>query len=166
MGSSAFDKIVPRERLGQLMDAHHGAGHIVVFTNGCFDLLHIGHARYLAEARTYGDLLVVGLNSDASVRRLKGPRRPLIPEAERAEMLAHLAAVDYVSVFNETTADALIEIVRPQYYVKGGDVDPQRIPELATVERCGGKVIVAQYVSERSTSEIITRVLTAYEHTE
>ncbi|NLI00687.1 MAG: D-glycero-beta-D-manno-heptose 1-phosphate adenylyltransferase [Chthonomonadales bacterium] len=163
MSSAASQKIVSRERLREIMDASHAEHRTVVFTNGCFDLLHIGHARYLAEARAYGDLLVVGLNSDASVRALKGPRRPLIPQAERAEMLAHLASVDYVSVFDETTADALIEVVRPRFYVKGGDVDVARIPELPTVERCGGRVIVAQYVAERSTSEIITRVLTAYE---
>ena len=106
---------------------------------------------------------MVGLNSDESVRRLKGPRRPLIPEHERSEMLAHLEAVDYVSLFSEPTADELIRVVKPHIYVKGGDVDPTRVPELPTVLACGGSIIVAQYVAEHSTSGIIDRVLDAYD---
>ncbi len=163
MVSSAADKFITRSRLAEVCARERESGRTIVFTNGCFDLLHIGHVRYLAEARSYGDLLVVGLNSDESVRRLKGPQRPLIPETERAEMLAHLAAVDYVSLFSETTADELIRVVRPHVYVKGGDVDPERVPELPTVKACGGRIVVAQYVAEHSTSDIIGRVLGVYQ---
>lgn len=158
----ASDKCVSRSVLAAECARARELGRTIVFTNGCFDLLHIGHARYLAEARSYGDMLVVGLNSDESVRRLKGPRRPLIPEHERSEMLAHLAAVDYVSLFSETTADEIIRVVQPHVYVKGGDVDPARVPELPTVLACGGRIVVAQYVAEHSTSDIIERVLGAY----
>jgi rfaE bifunctional protein nucleotidyltransferase chain/domain len=163
MVRSASEKIIPRDNLANVAARHHAAHQAVVFTNGCFDLLHIGHVRYLAEAREHGDVLFVGLNSDESVRRLKGPLRPLIPEHERAEMLAHLEAVDYVTVFSETTADELIRIVRPAIYVKGGDIDPARVPELPTVLAVGGRIVVAQYVAEHSTSDIISRVLNAYE---
>lgn len=156
-------KIVLRANLARELAPHRGAGRCIVFTNGCFDLLHIGHARYLAEARSYGDILVVGVNSDSSVRALKGPRRPLIPEAERAEMLSHLAAVDYVTLFDELTADRLIEEVAPQIYVKGGDIDPDRVPEAPTVRNLGGRIIIAQHVDEHSTSDIIAKVLRAYD---
>lgn len=156
-------RVVSRRDIGALLEPHRLAGHIIVFTNGCFDLLHIGHVRYLAEARRLGDVLVVGVNSDISVRRLKGPRRPLIPETERAEMLAHLASVDYVTLFDELTADNLILQVVPHIYVKGGDIDPERVPEAPTVRRLGGRVVIAQHVDEHSTSEIIARVLSAYD---
>lgn len=156
-------EVVNRSQLEAVLGPHRAAGRKIVFTNGCFDLLHIGHARYLREARGYGDVLVVGVNSDESVRRLKGPRRPLIPEAERAEMLAHLVSVDIVTVFSELTADSLIEQVRPDVYVKGGDIDPERVPEAPTVRRLGGVIVIAQKVEEHSTSEIIAKVLATYD---
>ena len=156
-------QVVERQCLAQFLKPHRDAGQTIVFTNGCFDLLHIGHVRYLAEAKRYGDVLVVGVNSDSSVQRLKGPRRPLIPETERAEMLAHLCSVDYVTLFDELTADRLIEEVIPHVYVKGGDIDPARIPEAPTVQRLGGRVVIAQYVDAHSTSRIIARVLSAYD---
>jgi D-beta-D-heptose 7-phosphate kinase/D-beta-D-heptose 1-phosphate adenosyltransferase len=106
---------------------------------------------------------VVGVNTDASVRELKGRRRPLIPESERAEMLAHLATVDFVTLFGEATADALIELVRPSVYVKGGDVVLERVPEAPTVCRLGGQIRIAKRVDEHSTSDIIERVLRAYD---
>lgn len=155
--------LLHRTELDAFLAAPRREARTIVFTNGCFDLLHIGHVRYLAEARSFGDLLVVGVNSDRSVRELKGPRRPLVPETERAEMLAHLASVDAVTLFDERTADALIEIVRPQVYVKGGDIQPDRVPEAPTVARVGGRIVIAQHVDEHSTSDIIARVLTAYE---
>src|SRR2546422_5562131 len=110
-----------RSELSLALEAHRTLGERIVFTNGCFDILHIGHARYLSAARALGDLLVVGLNSDESVRGLKGDKRPLIPESERAEMLAHLACVDYVCIFPESRPDSLIEVVRPDIHAKGGD---------------------------------------------
>lgn len=113
--------VVDRERLVADLDRARETGRRIVLTNGVFDLLHIGHTRYLQQARALGDLLVVGLNSDASTHALKGPERPLVPEDERAELLAGLSVVDYVTVFSESTADALLEAVRPSIYVKGGD---------------------------------------------
>lgn len=120
--------ILPRERLAAILAEEQAAGARCVFTNGVYDLLHVGHIQLLWRARALGDLLIVGLNSDASTRRLKGPTRPLIPEAERAETLAALAMVDFVTVFDEDTASDTLLALRPAVYVKGGDyatADPQ-----------------------------------------
>jgi len=118
----ALDQVIlPRDRLAAIIAAEQAAGARCVFTNGVYDLMHVGHVQLLWRARALGDLLVVGLNSDASTRRLKGPTRPLIPENERAEMLASLAMVDYVTIFDEDTAGETIEALRPAVYVKGGD---------------------------------------------
>lgn len=114
-------KALAREELLRWVAERRVAGARIVFTNGVFDLLHVGHVRYLRQARRLGDALVVGLNSDASTRRLKGPDRPLVPEGERAEVLGALTCVDAVSVFDETTAEALVAAVRPDVYAKGGD---------------------------------------------
>ena len=113
--------VLPRERLAEIIAAEQAAGARCVFTNGVYDLLHVGHVELLWRARALGDLLVVGLNSDASTQRLKGPSRPLIPQAERAETLAALAMVDYVTVFTEDTASETLAALRPAVYVKGGD---------------------------------------------
>lgn len=113
--------VLDRGHLVAALERAQRKGKRVVLTNGVFDLLHIGHTRYLQQARALGDILVVGLNSDTSTRALKGPRRPLVPEAERAELLAGLSSVDYVTVFPEPTADALLKAIRPSVYVKGGD---------------------------------------------
>ncbi|HEY9898131.1 MAG TPA: D-glycero-beta-D-manno-heptose 1-phosphate adenylyltransferase [Pantanalinema sp.] len=129
-----------------------------VFTNGCFDLMHVGHVRYLQAARALGDRLVVGLNSDRSVRELKGPARPILPEAERAELLAALGCVDAVVVFDERTADAAIQAVRPALYAKGGDYEPDTIPETPLVRSLGGEVVVLPFVEGRSTTSLIARI--------
>src|SRR2546423_8328752 len=126
-------KVLPRAALADALEAHRRRGERIVFTNGCFDILHVGHARYLAAARALGDLLVIGVNSDSSVRSLKGDGRPLVPQEERAELLAHLASVDYVSIFDEPRPDALIEVVRPAIHVKGGDYREQDLPEVEVV---------------------------------
>src|SRR5439155_5536555 len=117
----ARQKVVDRADLVSRIEAARARGARVVLTNGCFDLLHLGHVRYLEQAAALGDLLVVGVNADASVRRLKGAGRPLVPQAERAEVLGALAVVDLVTIFEEPTAEALVALVRPQVYVKGGD---------------------------------------------
>lgn len=130
-------------------------GKRIVLTNGCFDLLHIGHVRYLGQARQFGDVLIVGVNDDEAVRQLKGPGRPIVPADERAEMLAALAAVDYVVVFSGLTADALVEAVRPDVYVKGGDWTLETLPETPTVARVGGRVEIVAYVPGRSTHALI-----------
>src|SRR3954471_18565886 len=114
-------KIIEREELSDLCEKLRSAGQKIVATNGCFDLLHVGHVRYLQAARALGDLLVVGLNSDTSVRGYKGPSRPLISADERAELLAALACVDYIVIFDEPTATGLVEALAPDVYVKGGD---------------------------------------------
>jgi rfaE bifunctional protein nucleotidyltransferase chain/domain len=136
------------------------AGRSVVFTNGCFDLLHCGHVDYLQRARALGDALVVGLNGDDSVRELKGPGRPILPEADRAIVLAALRAVDVVVVFHQPTAEALVAAIQPAVYVKGGDWGPGRRtpPEAAVVLSYGGRVQFIPYLPGRSTSEIIAQI--------
>jgi D-beta-D-heptose 7-phosphate kinase/D-beta-D-heptose 1-phosphate adenosyltransferase len=133
-------------------------GRKVVFTNGCFDILHVGHVRYLQEARAQGDLLVVGLNTDASVKRLKGPSRPLQNEAARAEILAALSCVDYVTLFDEETPENLIHTVRPDVLVKGGDYKIETIVGAPFVQSYGGEVKALQFVDGQSTTSIINRM--------
>jgi len=133
-------------------------GESVVFTNGCFDLLHVGHVRYLNAARALGNHLVVGLNSDASVRRLKGPGRPVTPESERAEILCALVAVDAVILFEEDTPLGLIEAVEPDVLVKGGDWALDAIVGREFVEAHGGRVATIPVVAGRSTSGLIGRL--------
>jgi rfaE bifunctional protein nucleotidyltransferase chain/domain len=136
------------------------AGRIVVFTNGCFDLLHGGHVDYLQRARALGDFLVVGLNGDGSVRQLKGSDRPIVPESDRAQVLAALRAVDAVVIFPDLTADSLVAAIRPDVYVKGGDwgTGQRTPPEVEVVQSYGGSVVYLPYLPGRSTSEIITRI--------
>jgi D-glycero-beta-D-manno-heptose 1-phosphate adenylyltransferase len=134
------------------------AGRRVVFTNGCFDLLHLGHVRYLEEARGLGDLLVVGMNSDASVRRLKGPGRPVVQEEQRAEVLAALTAVDFVVIFGEPDPARVIQAVRPDVLVKGGDWPVTRIVGADFVRSTGGQVRSLPYVEGWSTSHLIRRL--------
>lgn len=130
----------------------------VVFTNGCFDLLHPGHIEYLAQARALGDVLVVGLNSDASVRRLKGPGRPLVDEADRAAVLAGLRSVDAVTLFDEDTPLELLSVLLPDVLVKGGDYDLDGIVGRAVVGKAGGDVRVLPFVEGYSTTDILTRL--------
>jgi D-beta-D-heptose 7-phosphate kinase/D-beta-D-heptose 1-phosphate adenosyltransferase len=134
------------------------AGRSLVFTNGCFDLLHVGHARYLAAARRLGDALLVAVNSDRSVRALKGEGRPVMPEAERAELLAALAAVDFVTIFEEESPRRLIAELLPDVLVKGGDYAPEEIHGREEVERAGGRVLALPYVEGASTTGVIERV--------
>lgn len=136
----------------------------LVFTNGVFDLLHIGHLDYLEQARTLGALLLVGINSDDSARALKGAGRPLVPAAERARLLAALRPVDGVLIFEELTAEAVIGALQPDIYVKGGDyapvpaLPPKPLPERAVVEAYGGRVVLIEYLAGHSTSALIERV--------
>ncbi|MGH9352665.1 MAG: D-glycero-beta-D-manno-heptose 1-phosphate adenylyltransferase [Terriglobia bacterium] len=134
-------------------------GRQVVFTNGCFDLLHPGHARYLTEARKLGDCLVVAINSDRSVRQLKGEGRPIFPEAERAEILASLGCVDYVTIFDDATPQKVIADMLPQVLVKGGDWGPNQIVGREEVEAAGGRVVSVPVVEGFSTSALIQGIL-------
>ncbi|KIR64771.1 D-glycero-beta-D-manno-heptose 1-phosphate adenylyltransferase [Micromonospora haikouensis] len=150
--------LVAPDELAAIVETQRGAGRSVVFTNGCFDVLHPGHVRYLEQARALGDLLVVAVNSDGSVRRLKGPDRPVNPVEDRVALLAALACVDHVVIFEEDSPAGLIEVVRPDVYVKGGDYPPEMVPEAPLVRRLGGQVRTLGYVPDRSTSAIIERI--------
>ena len=133
-------------------------GRRLVFTNGVFDLLHAGHVRYLAEARALGDLLLVGVNSDASVRTLgKGPDRPVNPQEDRVAVLEALRAVDGAVVFDESTPLALIEVLRPRVHVKGGDYDAETLPETPLVRGYGGEVVILPLLAGRSTTGLLAR---------
>lgn len=129
----------------------------IVFTNGCFDLLHVGHVRYLQEARRLGDVLVVGVNSDASVKRLKGPTRPVQTEADRAEILAALGCVDFTVIFTEDTPEKLIQNIKPDILVKGGDWKVEQIAGSDFVLAHGGKVMSLQFVDGKSTTKLIEK---------
>jgi rfaE bifunctional protein nucleotidyltransferase chain/domain len=153
------NKIVQPLELASTLRARQQAGRRVVFTNGCFDLLHVGHIRYLQAARNLGDLLVVAVNSDASVQLLsKSPVRPIIPQAQRMEVLAALASVDYVVLFSETTPLETIEMLQPDVLVKGGDWSVDRIVGREIVESRGGMVCSIPLVPDISTSIIIQRI--------
>ena len=150
--------ILDRGELLRVRAELRAARRTLVFTNGCFDILHVGHARYLAEARALGDALLVAVNSDRSVRALKGAGRPLMNEAERAEMLAALAAVDFVTVFDEESPRRLIAELLPDVLVKGGDYAPEEIHGREEVEASGGRVLALPFVEGASTTGIIERV--------
>jgi D-beta-D-heptose 7-phosphate kinase / D-beta-D-heptose 1-phosphate adenosyltransferase len=152
---------VDAERLLRLVAEHRAAGRRVVFTNGCFDVLHRGHVAYLNQARRLGDVLVVALNSDAGVRRLKGPTRPVNPVADRAAVLSALSCVDHVTVFDEDTPVGLLGRLRPEVYVKGGDYTAQTLPEASTVTGYGGAVHIVDYVDGHSTTALIERMAAA-----
>ena len=156
------DKIKSTEALAGIVAARQSAGEKLVLTNGVFDLLHVGHARYLAEARALGDALIVAVNSDESVRGFKDPLRPVVPLAERMELLASLACVDYVAAFTTRTPVPLIEQVRPAIYAKGGDYTLQDLPEAAVVMGYGGSVQLLSLIAGRSTTALIARVCAAY----
>jgi D-beta-D-heptose 7-phosphate kinase/D-beta-D-heptose 1-phosphate adenosyltransferase len=150
--------ILRRDELRRLRERLRAEGRRLVFTNGCFDLLHVGHVRYLREARALGDALLVAINSDRSVRALKGAGRPLMNEAERAEVLAALAAVDFVTVFDEDSPRALIAELLPDVLVKGGDYAPAEIHGREETEAAGGHVLSLPYVEGASTTSIIQKI--------
>lgn len=133
-------------------------GKTVVFTNGCFDILHAGHVRYLQAARELGDCLILGLNSDESVRRLKGPTRPVNGQDDRAEVLSALSAIDYVVIFSDATAEGLVREFQPSIYVKGGDYNVKDLPEATIVAGYGGKTVLIPEVAGKSTSNIINKM--------
>jgi D-glycero-beta-D-manno-heptose 1-phosphate adenylyltransferase len=153
-------KVVPLEQSIERVAEMKRAGKRVVFTNGCFDLLHPGHTRYLAEARALGGALVVAINSDRSVRALKGPSRPILPESERAEVIAALRCVDLVTTFDDLTPRDLLARMLPQVLVKGADWGPANIVGREEVEAAGGVVVSVPVVPGFSTSEIIRKAAT------
>ena len=155
-------KIHTREKLAKIVRHAQKEGKKVVTTNGCFDVLHVGHVRYLQGARKLGDMLVIAINSDTSVRALKGELRPLVPEDERAEMLAALECVDYVTIFSELDPIALLLELKPDIHVKGGDYKLEQLIERETVESYGGKVIVGFNVPGKSTTDLIKAIVERY----
>ena len=153
------DKIIERGRLIPIINDLKQKGKQVVFTNGCFDLLHVGHLRYLRQARQEGDLLVLGLNTDRSVRELKGMSRPFVPEEERAELLAALSIIDYIVIFDEQTPLDLIKNIKPDVLVKGGDWEREDIVGGKEVEADGGRVVVIPEIPGRSTSNLVAEII-------
>jgi rfaE bifunctional protein nucleotidyltransferase chain/domain len=139
----------------RLADTWRGQGKRLVLANGCFDLLHVGHVRYLQDARSLGDARLVGINADSSVRRLKGPGRPIMTAAERAELVGSLAAVDGVVIFEEDTADALVRALRPSVHAKGTDYTAESVPEGAAVREAGGRVAIAGDPKSHATRDLI-----------
>jgi D-beta-D-heptose 7-phosphate kinase/D-beta-D-heptose 1-phosphate adenosyltransferase len=159
---SMREKIRTEKELIDELARHRSDGKKVVFTNGCFDLLHIGHVRYLEEAKSLGDILVVAVNSDRSTTRLKGPSRPINSQDERAEILAALACVDYVTLFDEPDPHRIISVLRPEVLVKGGDWTRETTVGREVVEADGGEVVVIPYIRGASTTGLIERIQKCY----
>ncbi len=143
----------------RIADRLRAAGQRIVLANGCFDLLHVGHVRYLEAARALGDVLFVGINDDAAVARLKGPGRPLMPAAERAEVLSALRAVDHVVVFEDDTADKLVAAIRPAIHAKGTDYTADSVPERETVRAHGGRVVIVGDPKDHATRDAIQTIV-------
>jgi rfaE bifunctional protein nucleotidyltransferase chain/domain len=153
-------RVLSRAELSQVSQAEKAAGRQVVSTNGCFDILHVGHARILKQARDLGQCLFVGVNSDASVRRLKGPERPINSESDRAELLASLSAVDFVYIFDEDTPVDFLSEVKPNIHVKGADYNAAQLAETPVVEKFGGRVELLALVPLKSTTALVEKIKT------
>jgi D-beta-D-heptose 7-phosphate kinase/D-beta-D-heptose 1-phosphate adenosyltransferase len=153
------EKVKSKELLCKTIEDLKKKGKRIVFTNGCFDLLHLGHVRYLEKSKSLGDILVVGVNSDRSVRSLKGPERPILPEEERTEILSSLACVDFVTIFDELTPLELISSLQPHILVKGGDWTKEAVVGREVVEQSGGEVVILPFIEGSSTSNLIETIL-------
>ena len=150
--------LIDKEFGKQLVEILKSENKKVVFTNGCFDILHVGHLRYLNEAKKQGDVLIIGVNSDASVKRLKGESRPINNQFDRAEILSGLKAVDYTVIFEEDTPEELIATLKPSIHVKGGDYKKEDLPETKIVESYGGEVRILSFVEGKSTTNIVKKI--------
>ncbi|WP_300329024.1 D-glycero-beta-D-manno-heptose 1-phosphate adenylyltransferase [Fusobacterium sp.] len=150
--------LIDREFGKQLVENLKAQNKKVVFTNGCFDILHVGHLRYLNEAKKQGDILIIGVNSDSSVKRLKGETRPINNQFDRAELLCGLKAVDYAVIFEEDTPEELIATLKPSIHVKGGDYKKEDLPETKIVESYGGEVRILSFVEGKSTTNIVNKI--------
>ena len=151
--------LIDRKNAAQFCNDLRRQNKKIVFTNGCFDIIHAGHVRYLTAAKNFGDILIVGLNTDESVRKLKGNSRPINNQNDRAEVLLGLKAVDHVIFFGENTAEALISEIKPDIYVKGGDYTLETLPEAKIVQSYGGHVEFVNLVAGRSTTNVIQKIL-------
>ena len=150
--------LISRKLASEIVENQKANGKKIVFTNGCFDILHVGHLTYMNEAKAQGDILIVGVNSDESVRRLKGLSRPINTEKDRAELLSGLKAVDFTVIFDEDTPMELIDELKPSIHVKGGDYKKEDLPETVVVEKHGGEVRILKFVEGKSTTNIINKV--------
>ena len=150
--------VLSRNELAQALAERRARNERIVLANGCFDILHVGHTRYLSGARAEGDVLVVALNSDKGVRRLKGPGRPVLPENERAEIIAALESVDYVTIFDEPTVEPLLEALRPNVHAKGTDYTPETVPERAAADRLGIRVAIVGDAKNHSTRNLLAQL--------
>lgn len=150
--------VLTRESLGEHIDGLRKQGKRIVTTNGCFDILHVGHVRILKQSKALGDILVVGINSDASVSALKGPERPINNQNDRAELLSSLECVDVVSIFDEATPVEFIKVVKPDIHVKGADYKPQDLEETPVVEALGGRVEILPLVPQKSTTSLVQKI--------
>jgi D-glycero-beta-D-manno-heptose 1-phosphate adenylyltransferase len=153
-----MEKLLDIAALAELVEELKNTKRKITFTNGCFDIIHAGHVRYLQAARQLGDVLIVGLNSDNSVSLLKGPTRPINNQEDRAEVLAALSSVDYVIIFGEQTAEKLIRVIKPDIYVKGGDYVVANLPEAELIDKLGGEIVLIPEVQGRSSSNIINKI--------
>jgi rfaE bifunctional protein nucleotidyltransferase chain/domain len=156
--ANSFAPVLERNRLIARVSIERRRGARIVLANGCFDLFHVGHIRYLAGAKALGDVLIVGLNSDDQVRKLKGENRPFVPERERAEIISALKFVDYVTIFGEPTVTELIRAVRPDFHAKGTDYTPDSVPEREIVKEYGGKVAIVGDPKDHSSTDLIQLV--------
>jgi len=156
------NKLTPRPRLAKIVARLKKRGKKVVFANGCFDLLHVGHIRFLKGAKTKGDVLVVGLNSDASVRKLKGRGRPLVNQRERAEILSEFEFIDYIVIFNELTVDKTLETLLPTYHAKGTDYTKNTVPERGIAKKLGIKIAIVGDRKRHSTKDLIKTIVEKY----
>jgi rfaE bifunctional protein nucleotidyltransferase chain/domain len=155
---TSAQKILPREVLVSRLAGHRHRGERVVFANGCFDILHVGHVRYLEGAKREGDVLVVGVNSDSSARPLKGPGRPILPEMARAQLVAALRVVDYVVIFPESNVESLLADLRPDVHAKGTDYTPDTVPEREAAARLGVRVAIVGDPKEHSTRDLLEKI--------
>ena len=153
-----FAPVLQRNRLIARVAIERRGGAKIVLANGCFDLFHVGHIRYLAGARALGDILIVGINSDEQVRKLKGANRPFMPETERAEMISALRFVNYVTIFDEPTVEELIRAVRPDFHAKGTDYTTETVPEKEIVKEYGGQTAIVGDPKDHSSTELIKKV--------
>lgn len=149
------------KEVNQIVSSLRKEGKTLVTTNGCFDLIHAGHIQYLADAASLGDLLVVGINSDSSVSRLKGPSRPIQNELDRALLIGSLKMVDFTFIFDENDPIAFLDVLKPDIHVKGGDYVPERLPEKTIVEKNGGKIVIVPFTTGHSTTSIVKKIISA-----
>ena len=159
MSEIAFAPILSRDTLADAVHELRSTGNTIVLANGCFDLLHVGHVRYLEGAKAVGDILIVGINSDRQARQLKGSNRPFMPENERAEIVASLRCVDLVTIFDEPTVEGLMRAIRPDFHAKGTDYTIETVPEREIMRELGGTVVIVGDPKDHSTS-VLTKKLT------